>query len=82
MEPPIMEHLAPDVRSRSVVVDGPGSRYGQGAGDHDQAYTFGGRPTSLRPFPFSTRQYARLLVLHSKLGEAHRIGRRRQSAFA
>jgi hypothetical protein len=44
-----------------------GSLDGTGAGDHDQAYTFGRRPCLEAPFPFSTRVYARLLVLRSKL---------------
>jgi hypothetical protein len=36
-------------------------------GDHDQPYRFGHRPTASAPFPFSTRQYARLLVLRSRV---------------
>ena len=44
-----------------------GSLDGTGAGDHDQAYTFGRRPCLEAPFPFSTRAYARLLVLRSRL---------------
>src|SRR5215471_2353240 len=42
-----------------------GSRDGSGAGDHDSPYTFGRRPRHATPYPFSTRQYARLLVLRS-----------------
>jgi hypothetical protein len=45
----------------------PASLDGTGAGDHDQAYTFGRRPSLEAPFPFSTRAYARLLVLRSRL---------------
>lgn len=44
-----------------------GSRDGAGAGDHDKPYTFGHRPTVAAPFPFSTRELARLLVLRSQL---------------
>jgi hypothetical protein len=44
----------------------PASLDGTGAGDHDQAYTFGRRPSLDAPFPFSTREYARLLVLRSR----------------
>ena len=44
-----------------------GSLDGTGAGDHDPAYTFGRRPCLEAPFPFSTREYARLLVRRSKL---------------
>jgi hypothetical protein len=49
-----------------------GSLDGAGAGDHDVTYCFGWRPRALMPYPFSTRQYARLLVLRS-LTEARRI---------
>jgi hypothetical protein len=40
---------------------------GSGAGDHDLPYRFGGRPRASAPHPFSTRQYARLLVLRSRV---------------
>ena len=43
------------------------SRDGTGAADHDLPYTFGRRPRSSAPYPFSTRQYARLLVLRSEV---------------
>ncbi len=36
------------------------------AGDHDQPYRFGWRPSAGVPFPFNTRQYARLLSLLSR----------------
>ena len=35
--------------------------------DHDIPYTFGRRPWASAPYPFSTRQYARLLVLRSRV---------------
>jgi len=38
-----------------------GSLDGLGAADHDQPYRFGRRPRTSAPYPFSTRQYARLL---------------------
>src|SRR5436853_6358525 len=44
-----------------------GSRDGQGAGDHDQPYRFGWRPRASVPFPFNTREYARLLVFRSRI---------------
>jgi hypothetical protein len=44
-----------------------GTKDGEGAADHDRPYRFGRRPTSLAPYPFSTRQYARLLVLRSRV---------------
>jgi hypothetical protein len=42
-----------------------GTLDGTGSADHDVAYCFGRRPRALSPFPFSTRQYARLLVRRS-----------------
>lgn len=44
-----------------------GSLDGDGAADHDQPYRFGFRPRASAPYPFSTRQYARLLVLRSRI---------------
>jgi hypothetical protein len=44
-----------------------GSLDGDGAGDHDQPYRFGWRPRASVPFPFNTREYARLLVFRSRL---------------
>jgi hypothetical protein len=44
-----------------------GTLDGIGAGDHDEPFRFGRRPSASAPFPFSTRQYARLLVLRSRV---------------
>ena len=44
-----------------------GTRDGLGAGDHDQPYRFGRRPRATIPYPFSTRQYVRLLVLRGRV---------------
>jgi hypothetical protein len=44
-----------------------GSLDGSGAGDHDRTYEFGRRPCAIAPYPFSTRQYARLLILRGRL---------------
>jgi hypothetical protein len=44
-----------------------GSQDGTGSADHDLPYRFGWRPRVETPFPFSTRQYARLLVLRSRI---------------
>jgi len=51
-----------------------GSLDGDRAGDHDQPYRFGWQPRASVPYPprpaqrgFNTRQYARLLVLRSRL---------------
>lgn len=46
-----------------------GSLDGDGTGDHDQPYRFGWRPRASVPYPFSTHQYARLLVFRSRLSE-------------
>jgi hypothetical protein len=43
-----------------------GSQDGTGAGDHDVTYRFGWRPRATVPYPFSTRQYARLLLLRGR----------------
>ena len=40
---------------------------GVGAGDHDLPYKFGRSPRSTATYPFSTRQYARLLLLRSRV---------------
>jgi hypothetical protein len=54
--------------SEQQTVDGPrGSLDGDGAGDHDQPYRFGWRPRASVPYPFNTRQYARLLILRSRV---------------
>ena len=44
-----------------------GSLDGAGTADHDQPYRFGRRPRASAPYPFSTRQYARLLVLRGRV---------------
>jgi len=51
-----------------------GSLDGTGAGDHDAPYSFGRRPRASAPYPFSTRQYAHLLVLRSRV-DADLVGR-------
>jgi hypothetical protein len=43
-----------------------GSLDGTGAGDHDLPYRFH-RPRSGACYPFSTRQYARLLIMRSRV---------------
>jgi hypothetical protein len=53
---------------QQLVADGMvGTRDGLGAGDHDQPYHFGRKPRSAIPYPFSTRQYVRLLVLRGRV---------------
>ena len=53
-----MVPMQPDLR---------GSLDGAGASDCDMPYRFGSRPRTEVPFPFSTRQYARLLILRSRV---------------
>jgi hypothetical protein len=38
-----------------------------GAGDHDEEYRFGRRPNARAPYPFTERQFARLLILRGRL---------------
>jgi hypothetical protein len=40
---------------------------GSGAGDHDAPYVFGRRPRAMAPFPFSTRELARLMIVRSRV---------------
>ena len=44
-----------------------GSLDGTGTADHDQPYRLGWRPSASTPYPFSTRQYARLLMLRGRV---------------
>jgi hypothetical protein len=44
-----------------------GTLDGHGAGDHDQPYAFDRRPRSNATGPFTTKQFARLLVLRSRV---------------
>jgi hypothetical protein len=53
-----------------VMAVNAGTFDGSGAADHDVPYRFGRRPWSASPYPFSTRQYARLLVLRSRVRES------------
>lgn len=45
---------------------GAGTRDGSGASDNDQPYVFGRRPRAIAPWPFTERQYARLLVVRGR----------------
>ena len=44
-----------------------GSKDGDSAADHDEPYRFGRRPNTRAPYPFTERQYARLLILRGRL---------------
>jgi hypothetical protein len=54
---------------------GAGSKDGSGASDHDEPYVFGRRPRAAAPWPFTERQYARLLVLRGRRIEADLLDR-------
>jgi len=45
----------------------PGSLDGEGAGDHDHPFKFGRKPRAVAPYPFSTRQFVKLLVLRGRI---------------
>ena len=51
---------------------------GIGSADHDATYTFGRLPSAQAPFPFSTREFVRLLLLRSRVQderfEPRRVG--------
>ena len=44
-----------------------GSLDGTGAADHDEAYRFGRKPRATAPYPFSERQFLKLLVLRGRI---------------
>jgi hypothetical protein len=54
---------------------GAGSKDGTGASDHDQPYVFGRRPRAIAPWPFTERQYARLLLVRGRFMEAGHVDR-------
>ena len=53
------------ILAQSATIDG--TLDGSGAGDPDMPYRFGRRPNVSQPFPFSTHEYARLLILRSRV---------------
>ena len=55
---------APD---QTDVLSDIGTKDGRTAADHDQPYRFGRRPNARAPYPFTERQYARLLILRSRV---------------
>ena len=46
-----------------------GTKDGSTAADNDQPYRYGLRPTAKAPFPFTERQFARLLILRGRVQE-------------
>jgi hypothetical protein len=63
-------------QTQPTADDRVGTHDGLGSGDHDQPYVFGRLPSSAVPFPFSTRQYVRLLLMRSRLGETSLASRK------
>ena len=47
-----------------------GSHDGLGSADHDAPYRFGRRPRLCAPYPCSTREYARFLVLRGRVKDS------------
>ena len=43
-----------------------GTKDGDTAADHDEPYRFGRQPSARAPYPFTERQYARLLILRGR----------------
>jgi len=54
------------MQSLSQTPERIGSLDGSGAADNDQPYRFGRRPNVEATYPFSARQYMRLLVLRGR----------------
>ncbi|HEY7066602.1 MAG TPA: hypothetical protein VII06_34335 [Chloroflexota bacterium] len=44
-----------------------GTKDGSGAGDHDEAFRFGYRPSARWTYPFLPTQYSRLLILRGRV---------------
>jgi len=57
-----LQHNAPD-----EVADSPRS---ESDVDHDQPYRFGLQPRSSHPFPFTPREYARLLIFRGRIRDS------------
>jgi hypothetical protein len=56
------------VPSRRQIEHSAGeSTESSGTGDHDLPFVFGRTPRVDAPFPFSTRQFGRLMVLRSRV---------------
>ena len=53
--------------SSSETLADRGTKDGSTAADNDQPYRYGLRPTVKAPFPFTERQFARLLILRGRI---------------
>ena len=54
-------------RDLDEVAISAGTKDGDSAADHDEPYRFGRRPNTRAPYPFTERQYARLLIMRSRI---------------
>jgi hypothetical protein len=61
-----MDATNPVPSSETGLANG-GTKDGSTAADNDQPYRFGLRPVAKAPFPFTERQYARLLILRGRI---------------
>jgi hypothetical protein len=66
--------MSSDWTPRESTSEPAGSLDGAGCGDHDTPYVFGRRPRAVAPFPFTTRQYARLVVLRGRVQDQLEAG--------
>ncbi|MBV9599561.1 MAG: hypothetical protein JOZ87_22240, partial [Chloroflexi bacterium] len=62
-----MNFSADPVRADATDPLALGSKDGRGCGDNDRPYTFGRRPRAAAPFPFTPRQFGRLLALRGRI---------------
>src|SRR5690349_12375565 len=56
--------MTPSLDSQELAT---GSKDRRGCADYDQPYSFGRRPRERAPLPFTTRRYARLLAMRSRV---------------
>jgi hypothetical protein len=63
-----MDTTTPSPSSENAP-DSCGTKDGSTAADNDQAYRFGLRPTAKAPFPFTERQFVRLLIMRSRVSD-------------
>jgi hypothetical protein len=57
-------HSQPNTRPPATL---PGTKDGSGAGDHDEAFRFGYRPSARWTYPFNASQYGRLLIMRGRV---------------
>jgi hypothetical protein len=62
---------SPSLNEEAAHIEG--TKDGETAADHDEPYRFGRRPNARSPYPFTERQYARLLILRSRIQSAESV---------